>query len=162
MMVSVSPSIRSMNMASKKFDIGIDPDCEAHGVAVYNNSELVKLFTLSLPHVLALRKSCEVPSVNWHIENVLARNKIFGKEGLVNRARSIGRCQQSQHELEHFIAYAYPNDVIYRYDISKEWKDQEGKKVFQHATKWPGQSNEDTRSAAYFGFLGCKQARLAI
>ena len=34
------------------------------------------------------------------------------------------------------------------------WKDKHGKIEFESVTGWTGRSNEDTRSAAYFGMLG--------
>jgi hypothetical protein len=41
-----------------------------------------------------------------------------------------------------------------RHKVSKKWKDAAGKKEFERVTGWKGRSNEDTRSAAYFGYLG--------
>ena len=142
-----------------KIDIGIDPDSKAYGVAVYINRQLTVLKSMPLPEILNYRASLEVKFVNWHIEHVLARNKVFGSQGLINRARSLGRCQQSQHDIEIMIADLYPQDVIYRHNISKEWKDKLGTVIFQEATDWIKKSNKDTRSAAYFGFIGCKESR---
>jgi len=42
-----------------------------------------------------------------------------------------------------------------RHRVSKMWK--KDKKQFELVTKWTGRSNEDTRSAAYFGWLGCNK-----
>ena len=48
---------------------------------------------------------------------------------------------------------------VVKHKISKMWKDQPGKKQFENVTGWSGRSNEDTRSAAYFGWLGVASAR---
>ena len=58
--------------------------------------------------------------------------------------------QQSQSELEGL--FLYWDIKVVKHKISKMWK--KDKNQFEKVTGWTDRSNEDTRSAAYFGFLG--------
>ncbi len=138
--------------------IGIDPDSDKHGVARYFRGELVVLERMNLMDMIPLiefTKRCEY-EIEFHLEDVCANNAIFSKPGVANQkanlavARGIGKCQQSQVELERFLNYY--NIKIVKHKISKMWK--KDKKQFEMVTGWKGRSNEDTRSAAYFGWLG--------
>ena len=66
------------------------------------------------------------------------------------KSEHIGLCKQSQVELERMLSH-YGIKIV-KHKISKTWKKE--KAQFQAVTGWKGQSNEDTRSAAYFGWLG--------
>lgn len=146
-----------------KYIIGIDPDSDKHGVAVYQDGELIHLKSMQL---LAIKDfiNKEMPvidldNVEIHIEDVCANNAAFKKRGVKNPKagtavnRGVGKCQQSQIELERLFDY-YEIKVV-KHKISKQWKDAEhGKGLFEKVTGWKGRSNEDTRSAAYFGYLG--------
>ena len=100
--------------------------------------------------------------IEFHIENVCANNAVFmkpkksysGKDlaEVKARSRTLGMVQQSQKELERFINH-YGIKIVH-HKISKIWKKDKGQ--FEKVTGWVGRSNEDTRSAAYFGWLGCK------
>lgn len=146
-----------------KYIIGIDPDSDKHGVAVYQDGELIRLTSMQLLGVKkfidSLAKMNKIDSLEVHIEDVCANNAAFKKRGIKNPKagtavnRGVGKCQQSQIELERLFTY-YDITVI-KHKISKKWKDAEhGKEVFEKVTGWKGRSNEDTRSAAYFGYLG--------
>lgn len=148
-----------------KVDIGIDPDSKAHGVAVYENKHLKRLVCLPAVGIIAMRSSfqkSDAMRVTWHIENVAKRNIVFPHKLMSDHmanmkvAHSIGRCAQSQLELENLIRYFWPEDKIILCKISKEWKNKEGKLQFERMTGWNKQSNEDSRSAAYFGFWGSR------
>lgn len=141
--------------------IGIDPDSEAHGVAIYINGKIDKLAVMDLTSIVNATKwqiGCG-NTVEFHIENVCAQNAAFAKKGIKNsRAatnvnRSLGMCQQSQIELERALSYL---DVkVTHHPIASNWKKSaQGKKALKHYTGYDGRSNEDTRSAAYFGYLG--------
>lgn len=144
-----------------KYVIGIDPDSKAHGVAIYKDKELTELkcmplteFVMTLESLLTMSTSIEV-----HIENVCGNNAIFAeRRGRANfntiakMSNGVGKCQQAQIELERWCEH-YSVKVV-RHKVSKAWKKE--KQTFALMTKWGKQSNEDTRSAAYFGFLGCR------
>ena len=144
-----------------KIDIGVDPDSNAHGVAVYQDAQLSQVLCLPTIKIIGLRQPMpESNHVTWHIEDVMKRDIVFGQKltpnAMVNMkiAHGIGRCSQSQLELENLLKYFFPNDHIIHYGISDKWKDKDGKKEFKTLTGWTKRSNEDSRSAAYFGFLG--------
>ena len=140
--------------------IGIDPDSKAHGVSVYSNGELTDLNCMTLLEIndmltfgfdKIMKSNCEV-----HIEDVCANNAIFRKGNTVlvqqSIARRLGMVQQSQVELERL--FKYWEIPVVKHKISKAWK--KDKAQFEKVTGWTGRSNEDTRSAAYFGWLGLK------
>ena len=145
-----------------KYVIGIDPDSEAHGVAIYNNG---KLETLEQMNLLKLAGELSTASnlyncdVEVHIEDVNGVGAAFGARDnnhnihvKLKMAQSIGKCKQAQIELERFIEF-YGIKLV-KHKISKMWK--KDKAQFEKVTGWTARSNEDTRSAAYFGFLGLK------
>lgn len=141
--------------------IGIDPDSKAHGVAVYIDGKLEILKSLSLEQILFLIHVNPSPmmeeDIEFHIEDVcavgaafMARDKKVNINVKLKMAQHIGMCKQSQIELERFLAH-YGIKVV-KHKISKMWK--KDKAQFEKVTGWARQSNEDTRSAAYFGWLG--------
>jgi len=144
-----------------KIIIGVDPDSKAHGVAVYIDG---KLEALSSNELFDLYECIEqdyqcLGDIEIHIEDVCAVSAAFNardKKTNINvklkMAQHIGMCKQSQKEVERMA------DVIgvkvVKHKISKMWK--KDKAQFEKVTGWTGRSNEDTRSAAYFGWLGTK------
>ncbi len=141
-----------------KVVVGIDPDSDKHGVAIYRDGALDGLYGLRLIDIIELIDSELIDSLEFHIEDVCANNAAFSKSGIKNAKaatnvnRSIGKCQQAQIELERILEH-YGVKVV-KHKISKQWKDQGGKVIFEKVTGWTGRSNEDTRSAAYMGFQG--------
>lgn len=141
--------------------IGIDPDSQAHGVAIYINGKIDTLKSMPLMQIFDLAQQwlSRDHTIEFHIENVCADNKTYKKQFVKNRqastnvTRSLGMCQQSQIELERALSLL--DVTIVHHPISKNWKDAKlGKKILEQQIGWTGKSNEDTRSAAYFGFLG--------
>ena len=136
--------------------IGIDPDSDKHGVAVYNDGRLTELVMASRREVVMLALSNQA---ELHIENVLAndyvysRNEQSSKKAQCKVALHVGRCQQAQVELMRDLDEVGIRYVLYR-PQSGNWS--KNKAYFERITGWTGKSNEDTRSAAYFGFLGLK------
>ena len=144
-----------------KYIIGIDPDSDRHGVAVYVDGKLHKMLGFTLIELWTHISVLGSDDIEVHMENVCGNNAAFQKKGIHNAragnnvARSLGKCQQSQVELERLFKHMGIKVVLH--PISKNWKDSKiGKKAFEHYTGWSKQSNEDTRSAAYFGWLGCQ------
>ena len=145
-----------------KIIIGIDPDSIKHGIAVYEDGKLISLDCLSLMGLMGFLSSLHenygllTDVVEIHIEDVCAMNAVFRQKQTKNNnvnmkmANSIGKCQQSQIELERMIVRFQL--VAIKHKISKQWK--KDKSQFEKVTGWSGRSNEDTRSAAWFGYLG--------
>lgn len=151
-----------------KVIIGCDPDSNKSGFAKYKDGKLVELD--SLPIINAFYyfqqeyESCvnEGVKIELHIENLLGnRCSSFnwrhgqGKRVHAKISESVGRCKQVQFEIER-IAEHFGIKVVH-HPVSSKWKNQGGKKEFERLTGWSGRSNEDSRSAAWFGFLGSRK-----
>jgi hypothetical protein len=154
-----------------KIILGCDPDVDGKGFALYNDGKLEAL--VAMPNIL-FYEFCNKININgnsWkvelHIEDVIANSssqfnwirlpaKDKKKQDAINAkiSEKVGRCKQAQLEVEK-IAEHFDIKIV-RHKVSSKWKDAASKKEFKLATGWKGQSNPDTRSAAYFGFLGCK------
>ena len=146
-----------------KIILGIDPDSKAHGVAIYDDKGLNVMQSMPLMSIMLLlamwaNDGMCFDIIEVHIEDVCGMNAVFRQRQKANQAinmkmsNSVGKCQQAQIELERVFEY-YKIKVV-KHKISKMWK--KDKVQFEKITGWVGQSNEDTRSAAYFGWLGCK------
>jgi len=146
-----------------KIIIGIDPDSKAHGVAVYLDGKFISCEAMPLLsiHFMLIEwvngaKNIDTNDVTVHMENVCGMNAVFRQRQKTNQAinmkmaNSVGKCQQSQVELER--VFEYFGVKVVKHKISKMWK--KDKAQFEKVTGWKGRSNEDTRSAAYFGWLG--------
>lgn len=141
--------------------VGIDPDSSRHGVAVYVDAKIISLSSMSLfelyDHVKELIK---FGYVQIHIEDVRAINTTFRKQFVKNRraettiSRSVGMCQQSQAEVERMAEYL--GVEVVKHPISSKWKDASTGNAILKKLGWTGKSNEDTRSAAYFGYCGVR------
>ena len=140
-----------------KIIIGIDPDSKAHGVAVYEDGKLVGLSGLELTQFIYMIPIWKAKgSIEVHIEDVNAVSAAFNARDRktninvkLKMAQHIGMCKQSQIELERLFFSEHITPV--KHKISKVWK--KDKAQFERVTGWVGRSNEDTRSAAYFGWL---------
>jgi len=148
--------------------IGIDPDSKKYGVAIYEDGtlayigghEVVSFVDLLKRH--ADRVMTQPPSytLTCVIEDVAARKAMYNRnlKGNIalNVAQKVGMCKQSQHVAESFI-----NSLgvrLIKIPATKgNWA--KNKAQFEKVTGWKGRSNEDTRSAAFFGFLGINQLR---
>lgn len=146
-----------------KIIIGCDPDVDGKGFAIYEDGELFLLKTFSLIELQAFIKSeMQFPIeriIELHIEDVNGnKSSSFNHRSRQTKqvqnkiSESVGRCKQMQLEVEKVSEYF---DIkIVRYPVSNKWKDNAGKAEFELITGWKGRSNEDNRSAAYFGYLG--------
>ena len=137
--------------------IGIDPDSEAHGVAYFDNKKLVKLEVMTLPQIIdSILHYFTLQELHFSIENVMANQFVYGRNERSNKtvqskiAMHVGRCQQSQVELCRMLDFYEVSYELHRPTKSNWAKD---KKKFEMITGWNGSSNEDKRSAAYFGWL---------
>ena len=136
--------------------VGIDPDSDKHGVAVYDDAKLV---SLSLRSSIEIVESWAGTDAKFSIEDVMAnqfvytRNQKGSKSAQSKVAMHIGRVQQAQVELMRLLdRYGMP------YELHKPQRGNwaKDKAMFERVTGWTERSNEDTRSAAFFGFLALK------
>lgn len=146
-----------------KLVIGCDPDSKAHGFALYQDGKLIELSCKTLMEIIKFIERDWIPehsSLCVHIEDVCAMNAVFiqrqkqrgNQKVSMSMARSVGKCQQAQIELER--VFEHHGIKVVKHKISKTWK--KDKSQFEKVTGWKGRSNEDTRSAAWFGYLGIK------
>ncbi len=139
--------------------VGIDPDSEAHGVAIYRDGKLEQLEKWNISDLITfLSAHDDISELLFSIEDVMrnqfvyARNRHSSKSAQSKIAMHIGRCQQSQVELERVLGH-----FGVRFELHPpqkgNWSDTKLKAEFERATGWAGRSNADTRSAAYMGYL---------
>ena len=141
--------------------IGIDPDSSAHGVAFYKDGILVDLAELQLLHIIEYTKKFDTSDekILFCIEDVCANNFVYKqkqtKRAGVNMdiARKVGKCQQSQIELIRFLEFFNIQYKLFKPQAGN-WANNE--EQFKRLTGWAKRSNKDTRSAAFFGYLGGK------
>lgn len=145
--------------------IGIDPDAEKHGVAVYENGKLIDLCMLTTVEIImrfAPLDPMRLADIKFSIENVMANQFVYARNVKESKAAQskvamhIGRCQQAQVELMRWLDH-YEFTYALHKPQKGNWSDK--RMIFENATGWAKQSNADTRAAAYFGFLELKNAR---
>ncbi|NCP63166.1 MAG: hypothetical protein GW836_00705 [Paraglaciecola sp.] len=143
-----------------KTTVGIDPDTEKHGVAIYVDGKLADLRKYNLVEIIENIITPDLLNAAnetvFSIENVCANDFVYSrnmtKNSKVNMsiARNIGACQQAQTELMRMLDHFGIKYVLHKPQSGNWAKD---KNKFQRVTGWERASNEDTRSAAYFGYL---------
>lgn len=145
--------------------IGIDPDSDKHGVAIYDNGKLVALEMMNdidiatkiIPDLLKNGIKCL-----FSIEDVNSQNFIYDRnvktstKATIEVARALGKCQQAQVSLQRMLDY-YGIAYVNYPPQGGNWKGL--KTQFKLVTGWKGKSNDDTRSAAFFGFLALRGNR---
>lgn len=151
-------------MSVPKIIVGIDPDADKHGFAVYKQeNQRTTLCELSQRNLMEImdflipyENTQTLHTLLFSIEDVMAnqfvyeRNKHDSKAAQSKIAMNTGRCQQSQVELVRMLDYADVKYVLHP-PQKDNWANNE--KLFMLATSWKGSSNADKRSAAFFGYL---------
>jgi hypothetical protein len=135
---------------------GIDPDSGGFPLARYHNGALLDLQTVTTVQLVELfRESHSRPDL-LVIEDVLANKGIYARNDHGSRrftqqiSQRVGMCKQMQ-VVAMEVAEHYKVPVIAVRPTKHNWA--KDKALFERLTGWAGKSNEDTRSAAYFGFL---------
>lgn len=146
------------------FVIGIDPDSDKHGVAIFKSGELTELHKMDRPFlvqtIFEIIDQFGSPVV-VSIEDVASNQSTWrasqgaNKSAAAKMGHSIGRLHQSQIEIERdlSILIATGDIIMIRQKPSPQWKSGLGIQAFKSATGWTGSSNADTRSAAYMAWL---------
>lgn len=149
-----------------KVIVGVDPDSSKSGFALFIDGKLTELDCLPLMgFYFSLDNLCEKygeSNIELHIENVKANkavwhNKKGSQAAYGMTCQKVGQCKQVQTEIER-IAEHFGIKVVH-HGVSKIWKDSATGKAVLKDLGWHGQSNEDSRSACYFGYLGVKQSK---
>lgn len=143
-----------------KFDavIGIDPDAVRHGVAIYINGKLYELKMMNTPELIIdfIPSIQDTHRIKLSIEDVCANKFVYAQKMKGNKSVTsqigirVGMVQQAQIELMRWL-----DRYLMAYELHKpqagNWADK--RELFERITGWKGQSNADTRAAAYFGYL---------
>ena len=146
-----------------KLIIGVDPDSGKNGVSFYEDGELFDLKSLSTLefcfYIGDLLIDEKPEDIQIHIEDLNSiRCSSFNyrpKDTIrvkAKKSESVGKCKQAQTEIENIAAH-FGIEVV-KHRVSSKWKSQKEKAEFQQLTGWTKNSNEDNRSAAYFGYIG--------
>lgn len=141
--------------------VGIDPDAEKHGVAVYEDGQLIHLARCQAIEIMEHHEEGTI----YSIENVIANQFIYGRNIKGNKtvqskiAMSVGRVQQAQIELMRVMDH-YDMPYVLHKPQSGNWA--KDRAMFERITGWTGSSNEDTRAAAFFGALALSDAGISI
>lgn len=144
--------------------VGIDPDSEAHGIAIYVDGVLqvcTRESTIDIVQSYLKVFELEGAKVLFSIEDVMSnqfiytRNQKDSKAAQSKVAMHTGRCQQAQVELVRWLDHYKINYQLHR-PQSGNWA--KNKAQFEKITGWTSRSNEDGRSAAFFGFLALGRA----
>jgi hypothetical protein len=143
--------------------IGIDPDSEKHGVACYLDGKLVRLEMMNTIEIIDSFVNTILIQGEplFSIENVMANQFVYARNRQKKKAvesqiaMRTGRCQQAQLELMRWLDH-YKKPYVVHKPQSGNWADK--RELFQKITGWKCNSNPDTRSAAYFGFLALNQS----
>lgn len=146
--------------------IGIDPDSNKNGIAIYRNGVLIELLNLNSIQfykwiVENEKQSLKNNTIIIHMENPKGNNSsAFNHnksltQGAKNKiSERVGMVKQAQTSIEQVAGELGIQVVLHR--VSSQWKKGRNKVLFEKVTNWKGRSNEDTRSAAWFGYLGIK------
>lgn len=143
--------------------IGVDPDSDKHGVAIYKKGQLHDIDNCRLTDFIEfLPEMMATDNVVFVIEDVCSKNAVY-KQRLTGKAaidrsmgRSLGLVQQSQKELMRLLDW-YEIEYYLLKPQKGNWA--KNKKEFERMTGWTKRSNEDNRSAAFFGFLGLNNGK---
>ena len=136
--------------------IGIDPDSDKHGIAIYSHGILVDLKEWRLTDVIDFIKDDPDVDIMFSIEDVMANNFVYKRNEKKSKkvqceiARRTGRCQQSQVELVRMLDHYGIKRQLHK-PMAGNWA--KNKPLFEKVTGWQSRSNKDTRSAAFFGYL---------
>lgn len=146
-----------------EYQIGIDPDSDKSGVAIAKNGELCTVKSMCITQLVPmLAELSDSGSVTVHIEDVCGiSSSAFNHSRKDTRAvrfkksEHVGMCKQAQIVIQKFCAeYGIP---VHKHKVSKAWKETKtGRAALKSVFGWTGESNEDSRSAAYFLYLGMK------
>jgi hypothetical protein len=134
--------------------IGVDPDSNKHGIAIYKDEILIELNQWGIAELIESAHMLR-GEVLFSIEDVASQIFVYArnvnsKAVQSNIAMKVGRCQQAQIEFQRMLDH-----LGFKYVLHKPQKGNWAKKkaIFERTTGWTKRSNEDTRSAAYFGFM---------
>lgn len=148
---------------------GVDPDSKNHGVAVYRDGtlcELINLNTIQLYIHLSNHEKTAIRAgeLEIHMENPNGNSSSSFSHHprdtnvvKFKKSESVGRVKQAQVSVEQMAEEL--GIPVFLHKNSKCWKKGNDAVLFNRITGWQGRSNEETRSAAFFGHLGVESSK---
>ena len=144
----------------KQITLGVDPDVNGNGLSVYVDKVLTELLQASAFDigVKIMEYQSKGYEVKLHMENVMKNKKVWHNKGQQTAetwgmtCQKVGMNKQCQREVQMMCEVL--RVPVFLHDISSLWKDKAGTIQFKVITGWKASGNQDTRSAAYFGWLG--------
>lgn len=140
-----------------KYVIGVDPDCKKSGVATFEDGKLVSLHNLDLLTFIGVCNDwVGVEDVTFVIEDGNLISGLYHRNTNRNKAvqhkisECVGANKQRATDLID-IAKHYGIKVVTQKPRKGNWSDKT--ETFQKWTGWNKQSNPETRSAAFFGYM---------
>ena len=147
--------------------IGIDPDSQAHGIAIYDGGVLTmcgRATTIEVIEKYVKPYRLKETEVLFAIEDVKTNKFVYGRNEQENKKKqaavgmSVGKCQQAQIELVRWLDhYKIPYKLFP--PQKGNWAETKNKPQFEAVTGWKARSNADGRSAAFFGFLALNKVK---
>lgn len=136
--------------------LGIDPDSDGVPAAIYSFGNLIDLRVFGFVEFFIFcqekHSRPDLIAIEDTISNrfIYSRNRSGSASADMKIAQNVGMCKQSQKIIEK-IAEHFKINVEKIPPTRDNWA--KDKKRFEVLTGWSGMSSEDTRSAAYFGYL---------
>ena len=153
-----------------EYVIGVDPDCKKSGFAFYKNEKLVSLRNWSFREYLnAMNNEFEKHGLTTDntifviedgnlIRTIFKKHRDSNKNVYAEKGRNVGRVQQQATCLID-VAKELGYTVHCMKPMTGNWADPAMTPQFKQATRWTKRSNPETRSAAFFGFIGLRYAK---
>ena len=148
----------------KRYTIGIDPDSDKYGIAVYYGEDLKDLLNLNIFQFTGFLESLIFSETLFVIEDVKSNTFVYTRNAKAFKGKThkqqvniaykmgqgLGMCMLSQTVAEMFLG-ARGCKLIHQRPTKCNWADNKSR--FENVTGWTGRSNKDTRSAAFMAYL---------
>ncbi len=145
-------------MTASKTVIGIDPDCKKSGFAIFVDGNLKDLKKLNFSQVMLEASSGSFKDAIFIVEDANQIKTIYKKNRNLDPviqssiAQKVGKNKQIATCLIDLLRF-YNFKVKEVKPMSGNWAKAKMKKQFEACTGWKKRSCEETRSAAYFGYM---------
>lgn len=137
-----------------KLVIGIDPDAQKSGIAIYKDGVLVELHLWSFSQLVAhMMVNAGASYITYVLEDVEAIGTTWIRKKTTSAvmrkiAQNVGQVKQTARLIQEMGAY-YGADIKMIKPLKRLAKTTKGRVAeFKRATEWAGRSNDDNRDAA--------------
>lgn len=145
--------------------IGVDPDAVKNGIAIFIDSKLCELKSMTTLefyfYLENLINDKKIKNIQVAIEDVKRKKPTFekynrrGSKSVSNKiSQDVGKCKQAQTEIERCCEQLKIEYLLFC--PSSSFKKGAQINIFKQLTGYNKRSNEDQRSAAFFGYQALK------